>query len=238
MSVNDKLHAAKKKLEALKKNHRYKKANKDRAIQAELTYEITKCAGDLGVCQKDFKYTIEEQSFYIRKGKAEGYDVKVQEMQLEDAAVGYMLVKDALFALKSVYSYDSIEHAYNLLDSATNKITGERAFPFFGTSAKKPKREEYGFLNSQETYEAKKAMFHSFKDRLIMTGDIEACIEEANQNKNHIVSGDTESNTFPHDMNVAQLKAAAASISDDVKFANKKQLLETARFNTGVPSDD
>lgn len=82
MSAADKLNQVKKKMEAIKKDHRYKKANKDRAIQAELTYEITKCAGDLGVCQKDFKYTIEEQSYFIRKGQAEGYDTSVQEMQL------------------------------------------------------------------------------------------------------------------------------------------------------------
>lgn len=237
MSVEDKLHAAKKKLEAMKKNHRYKKANKDRAIEAEFTYEIAKCAGDLGVCLKDFKYAIEEQSFYIRKGKAEGYNISVQEQQLEDSAVGYMLVKDAMFALRSVYTYDSIDHAYSLLDRATNKITGERTFPFFGTSAKKPKREEYGYLNAQETYEEKKSMYYSFKETLIMTGDIEACIEEYHQNKLQGISTTTENNAFPTQMNVANLKAAADSIPDEsTQLADRKRMMDTARFNTGVPT--
>lgn len=235
MSAADKLNQVKKKMEAIKKDHRYKKANKDRAIQAELTYEITKCAGDLGVCQKDFKYTIEEQSYFIRKGQAEGYDTSVQEMQLEDATIGYMLVKDALFALRSVYSYDSVGHAYDLLDAATMKITGEKAFPFFDKSSKKPKREEYGFLNSQEAYEQKRAMYSSFKDKLILTGDIEECIEEAKQNRNQVIDDNIN---FPNNMSVEQLRSAASSIPDDVRRENRKRMLENAHINTGVPDDN
>ena len=236
MSGNDKLHAAKKKLEAIKKNHRYRKANKDRAVMAEITYEIAKCAGDLGACLKDFKYTIEEQSFAVRKGRAECYPTQIQEGQLRDAAIGYMLVKDALFVLKSVSSYDSVENAYILLDAATGKITGERVFPFFSGS-KKPKREEYAFLNSQEAYQKKQEMYDSFVEKLIDTGDIEACIEEANTNMRNAVKSALSDN-FPHDMSVEQLQEAAKYIPQDIDLQNRKELLANAKHNTAAPSDD
>ena len=236
MSVSDKLHNVKKKLDNIKKNHRYRKSNKDRAVQAEITYEIAKCAGDLGACLKDFKYTIEEQSEFVRKGRAESYPTQVQEGQLRDAAIGYMLVKDALFVLKSVSSYDSVENAYILLDAATGKITGEKVFPFFSGS-KKPKREEYAFLNSQEAYQKKQEMYDCFVEKLIDTGDIEACIAEANTSmKNAAKSAFSEN--FPHDMSVEQLQEAAKYIPQDIDIQNRKALLTSAKFDTGVPSED
>ncbi len=230
MSVNDKINQVKDKLDKLKRDHRFKKANKERAIEAELTYDIVKCAGDLGACKKEFFYTIKDQSEFIRKGRAESYNTAIQETQLRDAAIGYMLVKDALFALQSITSYDSVTHAYDLLDAATKKITGEKVFPFFKDSKKKkPKRDEYGFINSAEAVEAKAGIVDSFFERLIETGDIDLCIKEAQEKSasNPFTDGEVRLPNLGTDVSIG------SEHSDTIK-----EMRRSALYNTAPPDPD
>ena len=42
----------------------------------------------------------------------------------------------------------------------------------------------------------------------------------------------------PHDMSVEQLQEAAKYIPQDIDIQNRKALLTSAKFDTGVPSED
>ena len=183
MEIMNKIDKVKGKLNDLLKKHKYKKANKERKHEAELTLDVVNCAGDLGACKKEYEWIIRDQSRMILKGRQEGYDVRVQEAQLLDASVGYLLVNEALFVLQSVATYDGIVRAYELLDTATKKITGEKTFPFSGHKRKNPERSEYGFLNSEQMVQEKKAMATEFQEQLIATGNIDKCIEKKNKKK-------------------------------------------------------
>ena len=232
MAVKDKLNAVKAKLDNIKRDRRFKKANKERALEAALSYEVVKCAGDLGACQKEFFYTIQEQALFIRRGRAEEYNTSIQETQLRDAAIGYLLVKDALFALQSISSYDSVNNAYSLLDAATQKITGEHTFPFFKGGKKKPERTEYGFINSAEAVNNKSGIVDGFFEKLIETGDIEQCIKEAKERRKSDPFKELEApeGGLPHfapDIN---------EFSDQEQI--RKDLRRTAMFNTTPPPDD
>lgn len=180
MNMKDKIEPIKKKFEQLKRKHRFKKENDKRKQEAQLTKDLVDCAGDLGLCRSNYERSIRQQSEQIRQGMAEGYPVTVQKNLLMDAAVGYMLVCDALFVIRSVASYDSIVQAYDLLDAATRTITGEKAplFSGIGKGKKKPVREEYDFINADETVEAKKKIVTTggFMEMLIETGNIDKCI--------------------------------------------------------------
>lgn len=183
MEIMNKIDKVKGKLNDLIKKHKYKKANKERRHEAELTLDVVNCAGDLGACKKEYEWIIRDQSRMILKGRQDGYDVRVQEAQLLDASVGYLLVNEALFVLQSVATYDGIVRAYELLDTATKKITGEKTFPFSGHKRKNPERSEYEFLNSEQMMQEKRAMATDFQEELIATGNIDKCIEEARKKK-------------------------------------------------------
>ncbi len=190
MNIKEMISSAKKKIEQIKKNYHFKSENERRKKEAQLTEELMICAGDLGVCRSTYERAVRRQSEEIREGMANGYPVTVQKNLLMDAAVGYMIVKEALFVIQSVATYDSIVDAYALLDMAAKTITGEKMKR--PKKSKRPSREEYAFLNSFETVEAKKRIVTSsgFMDMLIATGDIEKCIEAAREN------GGTESVSY------------------------------------------
>lgn len=181
MSMKDAIESVKKKIEKIKRNHQFSRANRKRDWEAKLTKELMDCAGDLGVCRGQYEIAIRRQSEEIREGLAKGYPVAIQKNLLMNAAVGYLVVKDALFVIRSVSTYDSIENAYALLDMATKTITGEKVKkPKIG---KHPTREEYAFINSFETLEAKEKIVNSngFMEMLIATGNIEKCMAAAQE---------------------------------------------------------
>ena len=181
MGIKETIEAAKKKMEQIKKNHHFKKENDRRKQEAQLTKELMDCAGDLGVCLSNYERAIRRQSEEIREGMAKGYPITIQKNLLLDAAVGYLVVKEALFVIRSVATYDSIVDAYALLDMAAKTITGEKVKK--PKKKKHPTREEYAFLNSIETMENKMKIVNSggFMDMLIATGDIEKCMEAARE---------------------------------------------------------
>lgn len=184
MAVNDRIEIVKKKLQNMKKKYEYNKANKEREHRAQLTVDLMDCAGDLGVCKSEYVWIIRDQSAVVREGIKSGFNVEQQKLQLLDAAVGYMLVNETMYVLKSITSYDELSRAFDLLDVATKKITGEKAVKFSMFGSKKPKRSEYGYLNSSDTIEEKKNIVTGFLDDLIETGDIEKCIAESHKQKN------------------------------------------------------
>ena len=180
-SVNS-LESAKKILADIKRSNNFKDANKRRANEAQLRSDLTKCRGTLELCKKDFQRVIRTQTDNIQKGQRAGFDTLVQEQILWDAALGYLLVRDAIYAIESVSSYDSVEAAYQLLDQATEQIKNKkRKQPFAFLSKGSARREEFGFLSSRSVQAEKEILLTSIFDRLKLTGDIDACIDEVNR---------------------------------------------------------
>jgi hypothetical protein len=174
MAISDILEDAKAYLEQLKKKYKFKKANLQREEQAELQASLAKCRGKLEICKNDFNRTIGTQSRNIADGLRIGADTRIQEKMLWDAAVGYMLVRDAIYALKTINSFDSVSHAYDMLDAAAKQMSGKKSkFPSFGPSKE---RNSYGYITSATAVKEKETLLESFFDRLKVTGDIEECL--------------------------------------------------------------
>ncbi len=179
MAITDVLNDAKKSLHEIMRKRKFKKANLERAEKAELTAELAKCSGKLNACKVNFRSAIREQHKHIADGRKRGYDTIPQEQIMWDAAIGYMLVEDAAFALRSLASYDSMTRAYGMLDAAMMQMTGKRSKISKRRSASDSDRDGFGYINSDEVYAAKEELLNSFFEQLKVTGDIDACLNNA-----------------------------------------------------------
>ena len=180
MSISDTLDDVKASVKELMRKHRFKKANMERKEAAELQNALGKCRGQLELCRKDFARSIRTQSKNIAEGQRTGMETIIHEQMMWDAAIGYMLVNDAIFALKSISTYDSIAHAYEMLEAATKQISGKKS----GLSSvvhigSTKERNAYGYLTSSAAVKEKEELLNSFFEQLKVTGDIEACLEAA-----------------------------------------------------------
>lgn len=185
-SISDMLNDAKAYIKQMQRKHKFKKANKERDEAAALQYDLGVCRGKLESCKKQFNRTIRTQSANIAEGRATGADTIIQEQILWDAAMGYMLVNDAIFALQSVTSNDSVAHAYDLLDAAMKQIagkgTGLSKLPKIGSTKE---RNAYGYITSDTAVKQKEMLLDTFFERLKETGDIEGCLAESD-NPSHV----------------------------------------------------
>lgn len=179
MAIADMINEVKKSLEATMHDRRFKKANMKREEKAALVAEVAKCSGKLAMCRNNFRTTIKKQSMYIAEGVKNGFDTIPQEQILWDAAVGYMLVTDAMFALKSLSSYDSVTQAYEMLDAAAKRASGQNPGLAKGRGSEKKGRPEYGYIGSADAAASKEELLNGFFAQLKQTGDIEACLESA-----------------------------------------------------------
>lgn len=176
MAIKDFLHAAENKMEKAAKKRQFAKANREREDQIDLMAAQAMCRGKLEVCQRDFERTIRKQSQAIREGEAIDADTSIQEQILFDAAVGYVLVREAIFSLRSINSHHSISHAYGIMDLATKQMSGKKS----GLPLKSIRnRNIYGYVTSEAAYQLKCDLVSSFYDELRQTGDIEACLSHA-----------------------------------------------------------
>lgn len=184
-NISEMLEDTKSSIKQLEKKHKFKKANQDRQAAAALQYDLGQCRGKLESCRKQFSRTIRTQSMNIADGRAAGIDTVLQEQILWDAAIGYLLVRDAIYVLQSVTSYDSVAHAYDLLDAAMKQIAGKQGglskFPKIGGSKE---RSAYGYVTSAAAVKQKELFLDSFFEDLKENGDIEACLERA-ENPSH-----------------------------------------------------
>ena len=180
MTILDSLADAKNTLAEVKKKHQFKKANQDRQKEVQLQSDMAKCRGKLEICKNDFDRTIRTQCNNIRKGQRDGMDTLLQEQILWNAALGYLLVRDARYALQTINSYDSVQHAYEILEQATLQLTkpGKKGSIFAPDTRKE--RNEYGYITSRRTRKEKERMLELMFDKLKLSGDIEQCIEELN----------------------------------------------------------
>ena len=181
MSLMDSLEAAKDSLNEFKRKRRFKKDNKQREEAAQLQSDLIKCRGKLGSCRTEFARTVRTQAANIRKGQQEGMDTLLQEQILWDAAVGYMLVRDAIYSIETLNNYDSVDHAYSMLEQATKQMMNKRNSMDKLKLTSNKKRNEYGYITSESSRKEKEQMLELFFEELKKTGDIEACINEANR---------------------------------------------------------
>ena len=180
MSITDTLDDVKASVKELMRKHRFKKANMERKEVAELQSSLAKCRGKLEMCRKDCARSIRTQSKNIAEGQRTGMETIIHEQMMWDAAIGYMLINDAIFALKSISTYDSIAHAYEMLETATKQISGKKSgldsVVHIGSTKE---RNAYGYITSAAAVKEKEELLNSFFEQLKATGDIEACLAAA-----------------------------------------------------------
>jgi hypothetical protein len=177
MAITDTLEEVKVYLQTLKKKYRFRKARLARADAVELQTELAKCRGKLAICKNDFNRTIKTQSRNINEGTRVGADTIIQEQILWDAAIGYMLVQDAIFALKTINSYDSVSHAYDMLDTAMKQIAGKKSASRIAKPGTAKERNAYGYITSSTALQEKEELLNGFFERLKLTGNIDECLE-------------------------------------------------------------
>ena len=179
-AITNKLEDARSALEALKRKRRFKKANDARAESAELLSAMATCRGKLEICKKDFNRTICSEVRNIAEGVSIGADTTIQEQTLWDAAIGYMMVKDAIYSLKTISTFDSVTHAYDMLGTAIDLISErQRVLPKLPKIGPKRSRNVYGYITSNAALEQKQEILDGFFEELKHTGDIEACLAAA-----------------------------------------------------------
>ena len=180
MTVSYLVEESRRALEEYLRRWKFKKANAERARTAELQAAQIKCRGQLEVCKKDFSRLIRQQSATIREGTSLGMDIELNKQVLWDAAIGYMMVKDAIFALNSVNSFDGVNKAYGVMGAVLDNIIEreKKALPISGIRIR-IKRNAEGGITFEDAVNAKAELLTSFFDTLVETGDIEACMESA-----------------------------------------------------------
>jgi hypothetical protein len=180
MSIYDKLEESRKQLDEMIHDRRFKKAVKAREKNAELQLALGKCRGKLQVSKTDLANIVRKQSISIREGERLGQDITIQEDMLWDAALGYLLIEDALFALKSISSSDSIAHAYDMLDAAMKQISDrgmKMKLPQSLKLGKHKERNAYGYKTTEASVKAKEEILEGIWQDLKATGDIEASLK-------------------------------------------------------------
>lgn len=179
-AITMKLEDAKRALEAFSRKRKFKKANDARAEAAELQSALATCRGKLEVCKKDFNRTIRTEARNIAEGVSVGADTTIQEQTLWDAAIGYMMVKDAIYSLKTISTFDSVTHAYDMLGTAIDLMSErQRILPKMPKVGPKRDRNIYGYITSNTALEQKQAILDGFFEELKRSGDIEACLATA-----------------------------------------------------------
>lgn len=188
MAISDMIQEAQATLKEIKKKNRFKKANLERAEAVELQVTLAQCRGKLEICRKDLNRSINTQSRNINAGREIGSDTLVQEQILWDSAIGYLLVRDAIYALETINSYDSVSHAYDMLDAAMKQISSKKAnFPSRFKIGGTKERNAYGYITSSAALREKERFLESFFEDLKLLGDIEARISEAQRPTAHQV---------------------------------------------------
>ena len=199
MSMSDMIQDVKDTLNELKRKYRFKKARMLQEDKVELQVTLAKCRGKLEICKKDFNRAINTQSRNINDGKKIGADTIIQEQIMWDAAIGYMLVRDAIFALETISSYDAVSHAYEMLDAAMKQIAGKKSgFPGGMKIGSTKERNAYGYITSSAALKAKEEQLDQFFEELKVKGNIEERLANAhlpgatNAELRHAYTNETE----------------------------------------------
>ncbi|MBR3474767.1 MAG: hypothetical protein IKH34_06845 [Oscillospiraceae bacterium] len=233
MSLTDSLEAAKDSLNEFKRKRRFRKANKQREEAAQLQSDLLKCRGKLESCRADFARTVRTQAANIRKGQSEGMDTLLQEQILWDAAVGYLLVRDAIYSIQTLNNYDSVDHAYSMLEQATKQMMNKRNHMDSLKLGGKKKRDEYGYITSDSSRKEKEQMLELIFEKVKQTGDIETCVNEANRSSygKSSLFGEEETGSLEETMRRLRESQSAGDLGADVSSAPE------GLFDLGNPTD-
>ena len=182
---------AKQILEDLKRKYRYKKANDALKQESEVQYQLGVCRGKLELSIDELDDAIHTQSANIRAGQqtqasavyntgANELDT-IQQQMLWDAAIAYMLTKDALVAIKTIGSRDSIASAYEMPNAAVSQMTGKKQHKFLKLPQVRAAlgRSSYSYITSEQALAEKEEQLDQIFETLVQTGEIEACLAQA-----------------------------------------------------------
>lgn len=190
MAIVDRINEVKDSLNKMKRKNAFKKANEKREDAVEFQAALSKCRGQLEICINEFRIAIRTQARNIQEGVRTHSDTAIQEQLLWDAAIGYMLVNDAIYALKTVTTANSISYGYEILDIAVAQMNGKKKkMPTYGlTGSSKKFRNRYGYITSDAVKNEKIELLESFFETLKVTGDIETCLAKAYANQDQTIS--------------------------------------------------
>ena len=139
--------------------------------------QLATCRGKLEICKNDFNRTIRHEAKSIAEGTEIGADTVIQEQTMWDAAIGYMIVKDAIYSLKTISTFDSVTYAYDMLGTAVDLMSErKRIMPKLPNVAGKRGRNVYGYITSSAALRQKQEILDSFFEELKRSGDIEQCL--------------------------------------------------------------
>lgn len=179
------LEKAREMLAKIKKDRRYQKANNSRQAAAQLQYDLTVCRSQLEGSRTDLDRVIRVQSRNIQAGEAQGADTSIQRRLLQEAALGYLLIKDAIYALTTISSYDSISYAYEVLDAAVEQLSNKpkkmRKLSDLPAFCANRRRNGYEALSSPERQTEKELLCERMMPELIRLGDIETVLQRTQQ---------------------------------------------------------
>ncbi|MBQ6018512.1 MAG: hypothetical protein IKH82_01775 [Clostridiales bacterium] len=217
MAITDKIEDIKTSLKKISKDLSYKKANKERDKKVEAQASIMKCRGQLGASLNDFRRNIRSHVDYLKAGPHSEVDVSIREQLLWDAAISYMLVRDAISALETVTSSVNIDYSYKLLDTAVALMNGKKKkIPSYNGAATKG-RVRYDYVKSDAVLKAKTQILESVFEDLKKTGDIEACLA-ATENKDNAglygLNGDIDKTSPEYLKSIANGSTPAAGDAD------------------------
>lgn len=214
------LEQAREQFEKLKKEYKYNKANASREAAAKLQYERTVCRSQLEGSKKNVERVIREQSRNIRIGRAEYQDTSIQQEILHEAALSYLLLTDAIYALTTVSSYDSISYAYEVLDAAVEYMSGKprrmrklSELPVFRADKR---NNAYAALTSKERVLEKENICEQIMATLIESGDIETCLEQIRGKRENDLGVRKAYENAPKNVSVGGLADLVNGLSDDI----------------------
>ena len=241
-SITDKINDAKKALDNAMRDRRFKKERMAREKRAEYVAEVAICSGKLTACKNDLSRAIRQQSSYITEGAKQGCDTTLQEQNLKDSAIGYMLLNDAIYALRSINNSNDIEYAYRILDVAARCASG-KSIKTSGMLKKLGKLKNCSDKDFEEAYNKKEELYNGIAGQLKETGDIEACLKnarpaaenEANLRSfynNQPVVGTTASSS-----RVEELDRMLGDIPDDDESIDFNSFSSSPAQNIAVPKD-
>lgn len=193
MSVEDiknKASNVKYRIEKMMKDKQFKKEAKFFDWKCKYSMELNECAGELNLCRQMFSMIAFSAAKDIKQGEDEFRDTSLQEAELKNAFLGYLMMDDALYTLKSINDYDAITSAYESLDRAEKRIKGEKAKKNLGTFFRKPDREGVKATLENEVLDEKREKIYSeVKDELKATGNIEQTLLNYRQRKREEKNG-------------------------------------------------
>lgn len=179
MEINEMIGNVKKTLKKILRNRKYKKELDEHNRNVDMLQSLMKCSGELNQCKSSYLAAIRQQQRNIRSGMEEGFDTQPQKNLLKEAALGYLVVEDAMFSLKSMGSYNQMVRAYALLDAITKDVTGKK-----GRLSKRRQFEDdngddlISQFNSAEVVSQLEMKLNNYLDELLVTRDIEGCMKK------------------------------------------------------------